>query len=94
MEIKSDDPVRPHALDERVLTSVAEAIEADSGAFDTDVVGELNRVVARFDVCAFDQAEAVTQARRIFLGALRQACGSVDASSIRLEIDAQEHTPP
>jgi hypothetical protein len=92
VQVKSDEPVRPHALDERVLTSLAEALEADAGAFDADVVGELVYVGARFDVRAPDEAHAVEQARAIFLGALRRAAG-VSNPSIRLQIDAREHLP-
>lgn len=92
VEVKSDEPVRLHALDERVLTSFAEALDADPGAFDADAVGELNFVGARFDVCALDQAEAVERARAIFLAALRRAA-DVEGRSIRLQIDAREHGP-
>jgi hypothetical protein len=81
--------VRPHALDERVLTSFAEALEADPSAFDPDVVGELACVGARFDVRASDEAHAVEQARAIFLGALQRASGV--QAQVRLQIDAREH---
>jgi hypothetical protein len=82
--------VRPHRLDERVLTSLSEALEADPRVLDADVVGDGPRVGARFDVCADDHDAAVEQARAVFLDALVRAAGSV-ASSVRAEVRAQEH---
>lgn len=89
VEIRSEDAVRPHRLDERVLTSLAEALEADSRAFDADVVGDGPRVGARFDVCAEDHDAAIEQARVIFLAALSRATGTPGVT--RAEVRTQEH---
>lgn len=82
--------MRPHRLDERVLTSLSEALEADPRVLDADVVGDGSHVGARFDVCADDHDAAVEQARTVFRDALVRAAGSV-ASSVCAEIRAQEH---
>lgn len=90
VEVRSENAVRPHRLDERVLTSLSEALEADPRVLDADVVGDGPRVGARFDLCADDHDAAIEQARAVFLDALVRAAGSA-ASSVRAEVRAQEH---
>jgi hypothetical protein len=70
IQVHSRDEVRPHPLDERVLTSLCAALDAEPAAFDADVVGDGNRVNARFDLVASDERTAIAQARGIFLAAL------------------------
>lgn len=82
--------MRPHRLDERVLTSLSEALDADPRALDADVVGDGPRVGARFDVRAADHAAAVEEARAVFIDALVRAAGSA-ASTVSAEVRAKEH---
>jgi hypothetical protein len=89
-EVRSETAVRPHRLDERVLTSLSEALEADPRIFDADVVGDGPRVGARFDVLADTHEDAVDQARAAFLDALVRAAGPT-ASRVRAEVHAREH---
>jgi hypothetical protein len=49
LKVRSENAVRPHRLDERVLTSLSQALEADPRVFDAEVVGDGPRVGARFD---------------------------------------------
>lgn len=74
--VESGPGVRPHALDERVLTFVTEAIAADVDAFDADVIGSGDRVRAEFDVLAEDAPTAAASGCRIFLRALEAAVGA------------------
>lgn len=73
IEAESAAGARPHSLDERVLTTVAEAVGADPAAFDSDVVGEKDRIRASFDVFADDAVQAAASAKEIFARALRAA---------------------
>jgi hypothetical protein len=71
--VESGPNVRPHGLDERVLTVITEAISADSAAFDADVVGGGDRVRAEFDLLAADAQTAAQTACQLFLRALEAA---------------------
>lgn len=77
IEVESVPGARPHRLDERVLTAVAGAIEADPAAFDADIVGDHDRIRATFDVVAEDAAQAGAYATAVFTRALRAATSSV-----------------
>ncbi|HET8895414.1 MAG TPA: hypothetical protein VFM96_15095 [Gaiellaceae bacterium] len=71
--MESAPGTRPHRLDERVLSIVSEALDADSAAFDADVTGDSDRIRATFDVLADDAEQAAASARALFAGALRAA---------------------
>jgi hypothetical protein len=73
VEVESASGTRPHRLDERVLSIVSEALDADSAAFDADVTGDSDRIRAKFDVLADDAEQAAASARAVFTGALRAA---------------------
>lgn len=73
IQAESAAGTRPHRLDERVLTIVAEAVEADPAAFDADIVGDSDRIRATFDVLADDAVQAAASATAIFARALRAA---------------------
>ena len=73
IEVESAPGTRPHRLDERVLSIVSEALDADSTAFDADVIGDSDRIRATFDVLADDAEQAAASARAAFTGALRAA---------------------
>lgn len=89
IEVRCENAVRPHPLDERVLTSLSEALEADPRTFDADVLGVGPRVGARFEVLAETQAAAIEQARAAFLDALSRAAGPA-ASGVRADVHARE----
>lgn len=91
-EVRSEDAVRPHRLDERVLTSLTEALDADPRAFDADVVGDSEGITARFDLCANDEPAAIRCASEIFLAAMMHALGTSDLPS-RPEVRVREHVP-
>ena len=97
VEVESVPGARPHRLDERVLTAVAEAVEADSAAFDADVVGDSDRIRATVDVLADDAAQAAASAKAVFARALRTASGGSSASDgalvDRLRVTAAARSP-
>jgi PAB1-binding protein PBP1 len=80
IEIESAAGTRPHRLDERVLSSVTEAIDADPTVFDADIIGDSDRIRATFEVLADDAAGAAASARAAFARALRSASPDSQAS--------------
>lgn len=73
VDVESAPGTRPHRLDERVLSIVSEALDADASAFDADVTGDSDQIRARFDVLADDAEQAAASARAAFTRALRAA---------------------